>query len=368
MFNIRPVLALVWILGVFGQLCFCETLKDALDQKTAFIPQAHRPEEQLIEISQKFGIPMAIEWVVDPSADAKDSLHFHEGTVLQLIRSVVAQSSDHQVEIGNDEIHVFSRAAVLSPLNFLNLRIQSYDVKNESLLGAEALLRTKINMLLYPGKYRLGFGGGYGSAPDDPFWARNVTISGANLTIREILTRIARANANSSWIVTFSHAELTGSKPAWEGVPPDNAGHSPLNHRWKFVELGWGEAVEGVQCRLRLADNSTGAVPLLLFDVRNNGNRDFLVWQTPECSFAVRVDDQWYRSKFCDAKSSWFPPGRSYTGIALDLTKLNWEIDFKPGVHVIQIAVSTMVTPPSTGNGVTALSKVLSVTVPKREE
>lgn len=361
MFSMRLFLALIWILGFFGQLCFCETLKDALDQKTTYIPQAVHPEEQLIEISQKFGIPMAIEWVADSPADAKDSLHFREGTVLQLIRSVVAQSSDHQLEIGNDEVHVFSRAAVLSPLNFLNLRIQSYVVKNESLLGAEALLRTKINMLLYPERYRLGFGGGYGAAPDDPFWARNVTISGANLTVREILTRIARANANSSWIVTFSQGEFTGSKPAWEGVPPDKAGHSPLNHRWKFVELGWGEAVEGVQCRLRLADHSTGAVLLLLFDVRNNGNRDFLVWQTPECSFAVRVDDQWYQSKFCDAKSSWFPPGRSYSGIALDLSKPNWYIDLKPGIHAIQIAVSTWVTPPSTGNGVTVFSRVISV-------
>lgn len=136
----------------------------------------------------------------------------------------------------------------------------------------------------------------------------------------------------------------------------------------RFQEQEWGEPVDGVQCRLRLADNSTGAVPLLLFDVRNNGNRDFLVWQTPECNFAVRVDDQWYRSKFCDAKSSWFPLGRSYTGIALDLSRPNWGIDCKPGVHAIQIAVSTWVTPPSSGKGVTALSKVLSVTFSKREE
>ena len=54
-------------------------------------------------------------------------------------------------------------------------------------------MRTKINMLLYPERYREGYGGGYGAAPDNPFWAENITFSGKDLTIREILTHIARA-------------------------------------------------------------------------------------------------------------------------------------------------------------------------------
>jgi hypothetical protein len=91
--------------------------------------------------------------------------------------------------------------------------------------------------LRYPAQYRQGYGGGYGAAPDNPFWIRNVTVSGENLTIREILTRIAVANGNSSWVVMLTPAELKGNRPEWEGVPPNQDGHSPINYRWKFIPL-----------------------------------------------------------------------------------------------------------------------------------
>jgi hypothetical protein len=215
--------------GIFGQ-----TLKEKLDQKATFIPRSVSPIEQLIEIAHKFEIPMAIEWLTDQDAPAKPSFDSRPRSVGQHIQRII---EGRRANIEGGVLHVFSPAEFSSLLNFLNLRIPNYEVKNESLLGADAWLRTKINMLLYPQRYQEGYGGGYGSAPDDPFWAKNINISGENLTIREILNRIVQANGNALWVVTLDPNELRGNKPKWEGVPPNQAGHSPLNYRWKFISL-----------------------------------------------------------------------------------------------------------------------------------
>jgi len=235
--NVRVVLSLVFILagsspGIFGQ-----TLKQKLAQKATFVPHAGPPVEQLIDIAHKFEIPMAIEWLTDQNAPVKLPFDSRPRKVGQLIQDIIDQSPGRRAKVEGGLLHVFSPAELSNSLNFLNLRIAKYEVRNGSLLGAEAWLRTKINMLLYPERYREGFGGGYGSAPDDPFWAKNIDVSGENLTIREILTRIAQANGNALWVVTIDPDELKGNKPRWEGVPPNESGHSPINYRWKFIPL-----------------------------------------------------------------------------------------------------------------------------------
>jgi hypothetical protein len=235
--NARIVLSLVFFVTWSGPALFSQTLKEKLDQKTTFIPRAVAPVEQLIEIAQNFKIPMAIEWLEVRDSPTKPSLDFRARTVGQLIQGIIDQTAGRRTKIEGGVLHVFSLAELSKPLNFLNVRIPSFEVKDKSLLDAEALLRTKINMLLYPERYRQGFGGGYGAAPEDPFWVKNITFSGAGLTIREILTHIARANGNALWVVTLSPTELIGNKPKWEGVPPNKGGHSPLNNRWKFVPL-----------------------------------------------------------------------------------------------------------------------------------
>jgi hypothetical protein len=92
-------------------------------------------------------------------------------------------------------------------------------------------------MALYPELYRHGYGGGFGSAPDNPFWIPNVTFFGTNVTVRDILAGIAEANGNAAWVVELTHDELSGSRPKWEGMPINKMGHSPLNYRWRFIPL-----------------------------------------------------------------------------------------------------------------------------------
>jgi hypothetical protein len=230
-------IAFTFLFGIVlfsAALCYGQTLEEKLALQTNFIPLSDTPVDQLIEIAQKFKISMTIEWVEQEEESDNQPPDFSGDSVLDLIAAVIQQSPDCIVTKEGEILHVFSQSEVFNPLNFLNLQIPEYSAFHEPLFEAERLLRMKINRLLYPGPYGGGYGGG--GVPNS-FRARAITLVGYNLTIREILNRIAEDHGNALWIVKLNPDELTAERPTWEGVPRNKSGHSPLNCRWQFIPL-----------------------------------------------------------------------------------------------------------------------------------
>ena len=180
---------------------------------------------------------MAIEWLRETNEPVIPHIPSEKRSVLELIKAIVSQSPRHQIVAQDHIVYVFPPAAMSSRMNFLNLRIGHYEVRNESLFGAEAWLRTCINMVLYPELYENGYGGGYGGGFPHIFWKRNITVSDDKLTIREILNQIAVESCSSLWIVELSADELKGDKPKWVGIPINDNGQSPLAGRWHFISI-----------------------------------------------------------------------------------------------------------------------------------
>jgi hypothetical protein len=229
-------LLLSLIVSVFFQSpAFCQTLDSRLSQLTDFIPQSDSVPDQLVEIAQKYGIVMGIEWLED--GRPQPALSFHHGSVRKLIQAIVQRSRTHKATFDSSIVHVFSTSARSNPMNFLNLRIPEFRVQEESLFGADAWLKTSINLLLYPPEAGQGYGGGYGGGEPQVYWKRNITFSGRNLTIREILTGIAVTSGNALYYVQLHPDEFKEQQPYWIGVPRNEFGHSPLNARWRFIPV-----------------------------------------------------------------------------------------------------------------------------------
>jgi beta-lactamase regulating signal transducer with metallopeptidase domain len=88
-------------------------------------------------------------------------------------------------------------------------------------------------------------------------------------------------------------------------------------------ELTWGQAVEGLRCRLRAEKQAwkVDETPILKADVENLGNREFLIYQTEQL-YELNVDGLWYDQREISAISSLnanFPPGRRYNDIQFTL-------------------------------------------------
>jgi hypothetical protein len=132
----------------------------------------------------------------------------------------------------------------------------------------------------------------------------------------------------------------------------------------------WGEAVEGVQARL-VADKTSwksGEVPTLQAEVRNEGERDLIVWQSQRfCE--LQVDGHWYGQWFIEGKSSWLPHGRQYTGIIVTLGA-EWPakadakpLSLTPGKHTVRIAVLAEPNGRDTGKPVRAESNAVEIEI-----
>jgi len=142
--------------------------------------------------------------------------------------------------------------------------------------------------------------------------------------------------------------------PALSGISELSHGDEPrLNNpnpsAAKAGDLQWGEAAQGVSVRLR-ADRSRFGLhetPSFTLDFRNEGSRNFRVFQSPLAgSFVVDgISFGWTRGLGGKASSP-FPPGRAYEGIRVSLDD-GWQGDhlsggkLTPGKHTIQY-VSTL--------------------------
>ena len=105
---------------------FGETLTEKLEQQTDFQPQHRSPVEQLVEVAQKFKIPMAIEWLERPAQASSITLAFDRGTVLNLLEAIVRRSPGHHVVVTDRVVYVCPPTVVEHRYNFLNLRISEH--------------------------------------------------------------------------------------------------------------------------------------------------------------------------------------------------------------------------------------------------
>ncbi len=146
----------------------------------------------------------------------------------------------------------------------------------------------------------------------------------------------------------------------------------------------WGEAVEGVQVRLRATKSrwNEGRVVRLWANVRNQGQRNLLV-RAWGYSCEVEVDGEWYRqsprNRGTIPAPKPFPPGRQYDDIAVDLGA-GWELktsqearrpgEARPeqlkltgGKHTIRVAFTATATKNAPGKPVRAVSNPVVIEV-----
>ena len=190
-----------------------DSLEEKLGAVTDFVPKATAPADQLVEVAQKFKIPMAIEWVERAGLD--ETLPSRKRSVRELIEEIAWP--DHRVEVDDGLVRIYSPTESV-PFNFLNIRLKRYSVKEADLFDAEFELRMAIKFTLEPEKYLNGYNGGYGHGGNDIFEIPKFTLSESNVTVRDVLNRIALAQGNALWVATIKSEDLPGDF-AWHFLP-----------------------------------------------------------------------------------------------------------------------------------------------------
>jgi hypothetical protein len=209
-----------------------DSLEEKLATVTDFVPKAVAPVDQLVEVAQRFEIPIAIEWVERAPLDRTPSSR--KRSVTELIKEIA--SPEYRVEVDDGLVRIYSPAESVHPFNFLNIRLERYTAKEADLFDAEYQLRLVIRFTLEPEKYLNGYFGGHGHGANDIFQIPKFTLSESNVTIREVLNRIALVQGNALWVATIKSEDLEGYEPYWQRTGLDG-GDSPVTSAWRFHPL-----------------------------------------------------------------------------------------------------------------------------------
>jgi hypothetical protein len=214
-----------------------QTVREKLQQQTNYRPPTTAADEQLIEVARRFKIPIAIEWLDEkPVTDQLADLKFDKGSVLDLIKAIVDRAPQENLIVEDRIVRVFPPSAFNHRLNFLNLRLKRYCVRDESVYGANFEVSMGIDTMLYPKEFKYGSNGGYGGG-EETLWISAINICVHNPSIRHLLTEIAAQSGKAGWMAHLKPEELTGKQPFWKGLPLNEHGTSPVTGHWYFFDL-----------------------------------------------------------------------------------------------------------------------------------
>lgn len=219
-----------------------QDIESKLSRKADFTPSGKSTEDQLIAVAQHYQIPMGIEWVKQSgSQELVVALPAPESspTVRDLLQAIVLRLPGYQMTVQNGIVHIAQPVSAVGADNFLNVRIEEFQVENANLFDAKEELLLSIDMTLHPDEYEDGYVGGYGGAPDDAFANHNFNFKSEDHTVREILDSLVKASGNSLWI---AQPDSDDFKTAAKSSSVKSAGNNKQErtkskYQWKFVPL-----------------------------------------------------------------------------------------------------------------------------------
>jgi hypothetical protein len=213
-----------------------QTLTEKLALKVdAFNSESKSIPMQLIEVAQRFSIPMGIEWADDSQDRPASPIQVQDTTVRHLLDQILSGQSGYQFQLDDDVVHVFAVRLVDDPRNFLNIRLRQFSLEKANMAAARFYLWGAIISNLHP---RGGYAGGWGGQSIyKDFDAAKITFSYRDLTVRQALNRIVEAEGNALWVVRIRPRQMMATEPYYVQIPGPEGGEPAESFAWQFLAL-----------------------------------------------------------------------------------------------------------------------------------
>lgn len=234
--NVGKIFIAVLILCGLASLTDGQTLEEKLAFRVdAFNSEAGSIPTQLIEVAQRFNIPMGIEWPDDSQKRAASPVHVQDTTVRNLLSQILSGQPGYQFQLDDGVVHVFAVSLVDDPRNFLNIRLREFSLKKANMAAAGYYLWGAIIANLHPQR---GYGGGWGGVSMyKDFDVEKITFSYRDLTVRQALSKIVEAEGNALWVVRIRHWQMMKGEAFYVQIPGPDEGEPAESFAWGFIAL-----------------------------------------------------------------------------------------------------------------------------------
>src|SRR5258705_2609262 len=187
-------------------LCSCGTLTSSqtLEEKLAlkvdtFNSVTKSIPLQLIEVAQRFNIPMGIEWSDDSEDKGPSQVQMRDITVGSLLSQILAQQPGYEFRLDDGVVHVFATRLLDDQYNFLNIRLREFSLEKANMGAARFHLWGAIVSHLHPWG---GYGGGWGAVSTyKKIFVPQIDFYPQDLTATQGPSKNADATGNALWRV-----------------------------------------------------------------------------------------------------------------------------------------------------------------------
>ena len=157
------------------------------------------PLNALLYVAADFQLPIGIEWIKDAAKPVSRS--WKQTTVLAILSDIAALSGKYLISANNGVVHIGPVAWMETENDVLDLRLDSFEVSNETVNEALFKLRHRVQPLMEPDYVRQG---GYGYSITSGFGDRPVTLKLTNPTVRDVLDALCLAADLKVWLVGYT--------------------------------------------------------------------------------------------------------------------------------------------------------------------
>lgn len=160
----------------------------------------------LAKVSAQFEIPMGIEWVEVPDLMTEVRFSASRCTPQAIIEALLESHSGYSMGVENGVVHVFPSEWRTDKRNFLNLPIDQFDLKDQTVAFGRYKLRKQVAQMMRPPSQRLS-GNGEAASIASGQGDRPVTFTIEGTSVRQVLDQLALAADFKIWVVTYPQDE-----------------------------------------------------------------------------------------------------------------------------------------------------------------
>jgi hypothetical protein len=184
---------------------------------------------------------LGVEWI--KTADTLKPVSRNRATVADILDSVVSSHAGYEWRTEDGVVHVFQRDLVKDSRNPLNIKINSFDQKPQTVGWANNNLDQMVSHVVRHPNVRGMAGSVIVGYPGEPVFS----FAAQNEPARSILNKIVTAGLASSvpgpqrvWIATFPESPVLSRTGYLEIVPVWNPDAVPVQEQSFWVLLPWG--------------------------------------------------------------------------------------------------------------------------------
>jgi hypothetical protein len=195
----------------------------------------------LLRLASQFNLPMGIEWIRSPGTLKKVNLHWKNANIREMLDTVIRSQPGYQIDTNNNVVHIFPVGVSSSEQDFLNLKLERFEVHNEVVEIASHKLREIVRAKVFPpspSQRPVGEGYSQGTRMDDP----ELSFTLRDISIRQVLDKFLLASDRKIWVVTFIGTPV-GTKAVPQTATLWNSSHIPDNEQPVWDMFRWNDTI-----------------------------------------------------------------------------------------------------------------------------